>query len=200
MVDQQSTYLILAEAGGLVLALLTANAVFRAYFVSRARPLALFGSGFLLLALAQASAALLEWYASRVDYDDERFDRVDALFWLYFGSFILGLVLIFLSFGRKPFKWTPALVPLLLRAAPGLNLLTLVAMFFVVLHAGLNHIARARAGSLQTAFGFFLLMVGQFLALYQQDPLAVRTLYGEVAAVVGYFLLYLAVARPIGAK
>lgn len=200
MVEGEPYYLVAAEAAGGILALLTALAALRAYRVSRAEPLRLFASGFVGLSVAQFAAALLEDRTRSGEVPLGSFDHFDVLFWLYYVAMTAGLLLVFLSFGRHPFRWTPALSGVLLRAGPVAQFAVLIALFFVVLHAGLNHIARARAGSLQTAAGFFLLLVGQFVSLYGYAPLSPRTLYGEIASLAGYLLLFLAVARPLGTK
>jgi hypothetical protein len=186
-----------AHVWSLALVLLIARAAFQAHRVARVASLRFFAAGFLLLAVSHVAGFALEFAtgdASAIRVG--AFDRFDVLFWTYHLATVAGYVAIFASFGRHPFKWTPVLAPVLLIAAPVLELVALVLLFFIVLHAGLNHIARARAGSLQTAFGFFLLLLGRFLFLLEYSPLNPRNLWGEAPTMLGYLLLYLAITRP----
>lgn len=187
-----------AQAGSILLTLLIARAALRANAIAGATPLRRFALGFGLLAASHAAALVLEYRSYRAGglFMTGTFDAFDALFWAYYLLGIGGLAAVFASFGRHPFKWTPALVGTLLFAGPALEVATLLAFFFVVLHSGLNHIARPRAGTLQTAVGFFLLLVGRFLFFLDYDPLTPRNLLGEAPTLVGYLLLFLAIARP----
>lgn len=198
MVDSTTGGLLAAQGAGLLLALLVAWKTLHAHRVAQARALGLFGVGFLALAGSQAAAALLEYTVATVPVEIPRdaLDKFDLLFWAYYGFLLTGLVLVFLSFGRHPFQWAPALAGLLLWAGVVLELAVLVAFFFVVLHAGLNHIARKGPGSLVASLGFFLLMVGHFLFLYEYAPLQPRGLTGELVHTAGFLLLFLAVNHP----
>lgn len=195
--------LVAAELAGGLVALLTGLQARKAHRVSPSPSLSRFAAGFFLLALAQLAAAATEAFAASGAPETtalDALDLLDGLFWTYHASLLAGLALVFASFGRHPFRWTPVLAPLVLVAGPVLQFLVIVALFFVVLHAGLNHIARARPGSLQTAVGFFLLLLGQFLFLYDYVPLTPRSLPGEAASLLGYLLLWQAIARPRGVR
>jgi hypothetical protein len=172
----------------------------RAYRLSHDARLRLFAVGFALLGASHIAVAGLDAfaYAAAGRFGEGSFDHFDSLFWAYYAAALLGLAAIFASFGRHPFRWTPVLTPVLLLAGPLLESLVLLELFFVVLHAGLNHIARARAGSLRTALGFFALLVGHFLFFLDYAPLTPRAPLGEVPTTVGYVLLWFAVARPRG--
>ena len=191
----------------------TGAMLWRAFRVARSPSLRNLAVGFFLLALSLAPAIGLE----KLTQDDPEFatevwDHLDLLFWAYYATFAAGCVFVFLSFGRRPFQLTAAYGPVLAWAFP-INQIALAALLFlVVLHAGFNHIVRARAGSLQTAMGFFLLLAGQFLFMidlsairpewfapewfFGTNALNPRNVVGEVASVVGAGLLFLAVARP----
>src|SRR5687767_2669411 len=99
-------------------------------------------AGFFLLALSQGAAFGLDLmvYLAGDALPRDQLDALDVLFWLHYGALLLGLAFVFASFGRHPFRWAPALAPILLVAGPILQLVTILVLFFVVLHAGLNHI------------------------------------------------------------
>lgn len=185
------------EAIGGFLALLTARRAASDHRLTRAWPLRVFSAGFFLLAVAQGAALVLELLTARASQIPSGGpDRYDGLFVLYYGGLLAGFAFIFSSFGRRPFQWAAATAPFLLVGGLLAQFATLLLLFFIVLHAGLNHIARARPGSLQTASGFFLLLLGHFLFLFDYHPLTPRNLWGELASVAGYLLLFLAVDRP----
>lgn len=193
-----SSLLVVLQLAAGIFALLTSLRVRRDYQVAQAPSLARFAIGFFLLAASQLAAAVLEWHVSRnPDVVATGFDAYDLLFIAYYGCLLGGLALVFSSFGRRAFRWTPAAIPLLW-VGPVLQFVAILFLFFVVLHAGLNHIARARPGSLQTAAGFFLLLLGHFLFLFTYLPLSPRSVGGEIATLAGYTVLYLAVVRPRG--
>lgn len=187
-----------AEAGGALFAALIARRVRRDYLLTRAAPLGRLAAGFALVALAQVAALALELATAptRPPPATGRLDVLDLLFWTYYAASLAGYVAIFLSFGRHPFRWAPVLAPVVLVAGPLLQFALVILLFFVVLHAGLNHIARARPGSLQTAFGFFLLLLAQFLVLFEYAPLNPLTPAGALVGAAGLALLYKAVVRP----
>lgn len=210
--DPQASLLIVLELLLLVAFALVASSLWRAYRLAKSKSLRHLSLGFLLLGLAQVGAAGLEFLVQQdPEVTTDVFDRLDALFWLYYAGFAAGLVLVFLSFGRRPFQLSAAYLPWLVWAFPIGQLVLAALLFLVVLHAGFNHISRARPGSLQTAGGFFLILLGHFLNmidlsavrpemfppdLFRPSALNPQNLVGTGAMLAGALLLYLAVARP----
>lgn len=198
MAEAGPALVMAAEAVGALLAALIAVRFRRDHQLTRARPLGRLAAGFAFVAVAQAAAFALElatlpWRPPPVP---DRLDVLDILFWTYYGASLAGYVSVFSSFGRHPFRWTPVLAPVVLFAGPLLQFVLVIVLFFVVLHAGLNHIARARPGSLQTATGFFLLLLSHFLVLFQYAPLNPITPAGALVGAAGFALLYRAAVRP----
>lgn len=198
MGDWQVLGLLATEFAGGFLALAAGVRVWNAFHLVKTPSLARLGLGFFLLSAAQGFALLLEGFLLRTPDAIERsgFDSLDLAFWLYYASLLLGLGFVFSSFGRSPFRWTPASAPLLLQAGPILQFATVVLLFFVVLHAGLHHIARQGRGSVQVAVGFFFLLLAHILNLYGYAPLEPRWIAGEVSNLLGLLILYFAVAKP----
>lgn len=198
MVEWTTVGLAAAEAASGALALATASLVGRSYRIVGAPSLRRFALGFVLLAVAQAAAllqqVLLEWSGDALVR--ERLDLFDVAFWLHYGSLLAGLGLVFLSFGRHPFRWAPALAGVLLVVGPVVQLLVVVVTFFVVLHAGLNHIARKGTGSGLVAVGFFLVFTAHTLNLVGYGPLEPRWWAGELVNLAGFLVLYRSVRRP----
>lgn len=181
-----------AIAVGGVLAFLTSARAHHLWRATRARPIAWFWAGFLLLAVAQIAAFGLE--IQGVPKSDG-WELIDSLFWFHYASLLAGLACVFASFGRHPFRWSPALAILLVSGVL-LQFLAGLILFFIVLHAGLNHIRHARAGSFRTTLGFFCLLLGHLLNLFDYYPTTPRNVVGEAFGVVGFFLLLLSVPRP----
>lgn len=197
MVGSQEVLLLGAQAGSLLLVLLVARAARRAHAVAPAPALRRFGLGFLLLGLSHVGAFALEALRVRTtSLPTTGVDAFDVAFWTYYLAGLLGYGFVFASFGRHPFQWAGALVGVLQFAGVTLETLTILVLFFLVLHAGLNHIRRARPGSLHTALGFFFLLLGHFLFYLNYFPLSPRNALGEVPTLAGYLLLYLAITRP----
>lgn len=188
----------LALVAGGVLALLTGIRARRAYRFTQARSLQWFHVGFVLLALSQACALALDLtvLGAGVAIETARFDWYDALFWLHYLSLLAGLASVFASFGRHPFRWAPAFGPVLLWAGPLLQFLTVVMLFFIVLHAGLNHIARKARGSLRVSLGFFFVLLGHIGNLTDYAPLEPRLWWAELVTLLGFAVLYFSVASP----
>lgn len=181
---------------GALVVLASAGRVARAYAVTQSDSLRRLAAGFVLLGGSQLLAAALQALvvAAPDALDRKTFGLDDLLFWAYYATLLLGLLSVFASFGRRPFRWAPALT-LLLWAGPVLELATVVVLFFVVLHAGLNHIARKGPGSLLVAVGFFLLLSAHFLNLTVYAPLEPRWIGGEAVHLLGLLLLWWAVHR-----
>lgn len=197
MVTPETWGLVLLEVLGGLLALAAFAKTWSAYRLTGLRSLWRYGAGVLLVGLSQFLAVVLEISVALPEtVDRQRLDHLDVIFWAYHLTLLLGLLGVFWSFGRHPFRWAPVLAPVLLLVGPLLEFVTLLALFFVVLHAGLNHIARKGTGSLQVAIGFFFLLAAHFLNLYTYEPLAPRTLWGETVHLAGFLLLYLAQTRP----
>jgi hypothetical protein len=196
-VDGQIVLLVSLAAGGL-LALLTGIRARRAYRLAQVPSLQYFHVGFVLLALSQACALGLELLvgSSPVSLERARFDVFDILFWLHYASLLGGLAMVFRSFGRHAFRWAPAIAPLLLWAGPLLQILTVLFLFFVVLHGGLNHIARKAGGSLRVSLGFFFILLGHIGNLTDYAPLEPRLWWAELVTLLGFAILYLSTASP----
>ena len=187
---------LLAQAAGAMLAALLAAAGWRAYARVRAGALLRFGAGFAALALAQAAAAALEGLASSAGSIPTRGAGVhDVLFWTYYGALLMGLGFLLSTFDRRKLRLVLAAGPVLLVAGPVAQLAAVALLFLVVVHAGLNHIERARAGSFLTTGGFFLLLAAHALFLAGYAPLTPRNPAGEALNLLGLLLLCLA-ARP----
>ena len=197
MVWGQEGLIFAAHAIDILLIGLVARSAWTAHRMTSDAPLRRFAMGFLLLGLSHVVAVALEYTVwSTPDLPEGSLDAFDVLFWAYYLATLGGFAFVFASFGRHPFRWTPVLTPVLLVSGLLLESLVLLEMFFVVLHAGLNHIARARRGSLQTAFGFFLLLLGHFAFFLDYQPLTPRAPIGEIPSTLGYLLLWHSIARP----
>src|SRR5688572_6758517 len=124
--------LIAAEIAAAILAGATALKVRAYYRLVGAPSLRRFGVGFVLLGVAQVAAAALELLMLQAGETlaRDRFDFLDVAFWIHYGALLAGLVLVFASFGRHPFRWAPAFAPLLLVVGPILQLLTILVLFF----------------------------------------------------------------------
>lgn len=197
MVDAQTWELLAAQAANLVLAVLIGAKAHAAWRLVPERSLGFFTVGFYLLAAGQAVATGLEYaVATSTTIERESLDHLDLLFWGYYALLFAGFVLVFLSFGRHPFRWAPALAGVLLYTGMALQFLLTVVLFFVVLHAGLHHIARKRPGSLLAAGGFFCVLTAHFLFIYTYSPLSPQTLWGELVHLAGLTLIYAGLTRP----
>lgn len=197
MAAWETPLLLASEAAGAALALFAALAPWRAYRLIGHASLARFSAGLVLVAASQVLALLLHYAASQPTLlNNEVFDHLDALFWAYYVVFLLGLASVFWSFGRHPFRWTPVLTPLLAVSGPILQFLVVLFLFFVVLHAGLNTIARSGIGSGRVLSGFFLVFLAQILNLFRYGPLEPRWWGAELVQVAGLAVLAWSVARP----
>lgn len=198
MVEWMVITLLVAEALAALVAFACAYDVTHSYKLVGSLSLRRLAIGFFLLGFSQAAALALEGLvqAAGAQIPREGFDVFDIAFWVHYVTLLVGLAFVFASFGRQPFRWTPALAPLLLRAGPVLELLSVLFLFFVVLHAGLNHIARKGAGSVRVAVGFFFLFTAHTLNLLGYSALTPRWWLAECVNVVGFIVLYYAVKRP----
>lgn len=198
LVEWTVVTLLVAEALAALVALSCAYDVSRSYRMVGSLSLRRLALGFFLLGLSQASAFALEALvlAAGTEIPREGFDMFDIAFWSHYATLLIGLALVFASFGRHPFRWTPALAPLLLRTGPILELLSVLVLFFVVLHAGLHHIARKGTGSIRVAIGFFFLFTAHTLNLMGYSALTPRWWLAECVNLVGFIVLYYAVKRP----
>jgi len=197
VVSGQESLVLAAHAADLLLILGIVRAAWRALQVAENPLLRRFAVGFALVGVSHVFVAALDYgTTASVEIPEGSFDMLDALFWGYYLAAAIGFALVFASFGRHPFRWAPVLTPVLLIGGPLLEGLLLVELFFIVLHAGLNHIVRARGGSLRTALGFFALLLGHFLFFLDYQPLTPRAPIGELPTTLGYALLWLAIARP----
>lgn len=200
MWSTHSVGILAAQVAGLVLLLLLVALSVRGYRLSHARPLAFFTVGFASLGASQLALILLEAItAQRDQIQFSGFEVLDVLFWIHYATQIVGAGLLLATFDRRKFKWFLAVGPVLLLAGPIAQILVVALFFLIVVHAGLNHIERSRAGSLQTATGYFLVFCGNVACLFGYEPLTPRTLIGELLVLAGILLLYLAAARPRGA-
>lgn len=162
----------------------------RGHRLSGAQPLRRFALAYLLLAGGQvvaATLALLTSTAQSIRLDG--FGVLDSLFLLHYGLQLGGWTLVLTTFERPKLRWVLASGPFLLVAGPVLQLAVIVVLFLVVLHGGLNHIERKRAGSLRTALGYGFLLGAQFAFLFGYTPLTPHSLLGEALALVGVALL-----------
>ena len=198
LVEWTMVTLVAAEAVAALAALACAYDVSRSYKLVGSLSLRRLAIGFFLLGVSQAAALALEGLvqAAGAEIPRDGFDVFDVAFWVHYITLLCGLAFVFASFGRHPFRWTPALAPLLLRIGPVLELLAVLFLFFVVLHAGLNHIARKGAGSVRVAVGFFFLFTAHTLNLVEYSALTPRWWLAECVNVVGFVVLYYAVKRP----
>lgn len=197
MAAWETTVLLGAEAAGAALALFAAAAPWRAFRLLGQTSLARFSVGLVLLAASQVLALVLHYAASTpLSLERDTLDRLDLLFWAYYLVLLGGLASVFWSFGRHPFNWTPALAPVLILAGPILQFLVVLFLFFVVLHAGLNAIARSGIGSGRVLTGFFLIFLAQILNLYGYSPLEPRWWGAELVQLAGLLVLAWSVARP----
>lgn len=188
---------MLAEAAGSALLGLAGRRVWLAYRLVGAASLARLANGLFLMAASQAAALLLTvsvLVAGPVLR--EGLDHFDVLFWLHYGTLIAGLVGVFWSFGRHPFRWAPAVAGVLAIAGPVLEIVVIIGLFFVVLHAGLNHLANKGMGSGRVALGFFFLFTAHTLHLANYSPILPRVWFGELVGLVGLVVLFYALARP----
>jgi hypothetical protein len=194
------TTLTLFGAEGLagLIGLAAGSSLLRSYRMVGAPGLRRLGFGLLLLGLSQVAALSLELlvFAQGATIPREGFDLFDAAFWLHYAFLLTGLGYVFRSFGRHPFRWMPVMAPLLLRAGPILELLAIIVLFFIVLHAGLNHIARKGTGSIRVAIGFFLLFTAHTLNLIGYTALTPRWWLAEIVNLGGFAILFFAVKRP----
>lgn len=189
--------LLAAEAAGALLAVFAAVAPWRAYRLLGHASLARFSGGLLLIAASQVLAIALHYAAlTPLVIERDAFDHLDVLFWAYYLCFLAGLAGVFWSFGRHPFRWTPALFPVLIYAGPILQFLVVLSLFFVVLHAGLNTIARSGIGSGRVLTGFFLVFLSQILNLFLYSPLTPRWWGAELVQLSGLLVLAWSVSRP----
>ena len=188
---------MLAEAAGAALLALAGRRIWAAYRLVQEASLGRLAYGLFLLAGSHVAALLLVVSVLLAgDSLPERIDHFDVLFWAYYGTMIGGLVGVFWSFGRHPFRWAPALTGVLAVIGPVLEIVTIVALFFVVLHAGLNHLAQKGLGSGRVAVGFFFVFTAHTLGLANYSPILPRTWVGELVNLVGVLILFYAVARP----
>lgn len=194
----EQTLLLLALAAGGVLATLTGLKARAAYRFAQVPSLRYFFTGFFLLAASQACALILELLvgAAPVALERGRFDHFDVLFWGHYAALLVGLLCVFRSFGRHPFRWAPAIAPVLLPLGPLLQLLSVILLFFVVLHSGLNHIARKGGGSLRVSLGFFFIMLGHIGNLTDYAPLEPRLWWAELLTLLGFAILFFSIASP----
>jgi len=184
---------------GFVLAALVARTALMAHRTTGSPALLRFAVAFALFGLAQAVALVEAIHLARAHVVRASApDLFDVWFWSYYASLLGAWGALLSSFDRPKLRVVLAVAPLLLFAGPILQLAVIVLAFLVVIHAGLNHIERARPGSLRTAAGFFLLFAAQCAFLLSYLPLAPRNFAGEVANVLGLALLYVAVRRPRG--
>jgi hypothetical protein len=186
------------EAASGAVAAASALEVTRSYRLLAVPSLRRLAVGLWLLCASQLAAIglLLLVLSAGTAIPRETFDAWDAAFWAYYGTLLVGLGFVFSSFGRHPFRWAPAVAGVLLVAGPALQLLTVLVLFFVVFHAGLNHIARKGPGSLLVAVGFFFLFTAHTLNLVGYTPLEPRWWPAALANLVGLLVLYRAVHRP----
>jgi hypothetical protein len=198
LVEWTVVTLLLAEALSVLLAFGAAYSVLRSYQLVGLPSLRRLAIGFFLLGFSQAAALALEGLvlSAGTEIPREGFDLFDAAFWLHYATLLIGLILVFASFGRHPFRWMPALAPILLRAGPILELLAIVVLFFVVLHAGLNHIARKGTGSIRVAVGFFFLFTAHTMNLVGYSALTPHWWLSECVSLVGFAVLFVSVQRP----
>jgi hypothetical protein len=198
MVDTHPWIIILGSLLGGMLLLSAGRRVSKAHRLTGAPSLRAMARGLYALAASEFFAALLVAANLRATLAIERtgFDRFDVLFWGYYGCLLVGLGLVFLSFGRHPFRWAPAVAGVLLVAGPALQFLVVVLLFFVVLHSGLNHIARKGAGSILVSVGFFFLLLGHIGNLTDYAPLEPRLWWAEIPILVGTILLWFAITKP----
>lgn len=197
LVAIESASLIALELLGALLLLISGSRTWHAFQLTRDNRIRRFASGFFLMTLSQLLAAAMQALvltAPRSLSDD--LELLDVVFWAYYATLILGLLLVFLSFGRHPFRWAPVLATPILAAGPALQFLAIVVLFFVVLHAGLTHIARKGPGSLQVGIGFFFLLAAHILNVRGYAPLDPRSVWGELVHTIGLLILALALARP----
>lgn len=193
METTNAVLLIACQLLGAALAALLGAFAIRAHRHVQAPSLIRFGAGFVAIALSQVLAAILEARTSSVPFVPTRgVDAYDALFWGYYGSLLAGLLLILSSFERKKLRIVLAAAPVLLVAGPIAQLGAMVLLFLVVVHAGLNHIEKARAGSILTTIGFFLLLVAHGAFLLDYAPLTPRNVVGEAALLAGLTILCIA--------
>lgn len=197
MAGWETATIMAAQVLGAIAVLVAGRRVWAAFRLVGERSLQRLGSGLFLLAASQVAALLLTVFALLAgdSLNRGRVDLFDLLFYLYYGTLLAGLSGVFWSFGRHPFRWTPAYAPALLVAGPLLQLLAIVVLFFVVLHAGLNHMARKGTGSSLVALGFFFVFAAHILYLYSYAPLEPRWWPGELLNLVGYVILVRAVPR-----
>lgn len=197
MADWETWTLMAGQAAGAVAVLVAGGRVWSAFRLVGEASLRRLALGLFLLAASQVAVLVLSLsvVAAGDSLDRGRFDHFDLLFYLYYATLLSGLGGVFWSFGRHPFRWAPAYAPILLIAGPVLQLLTILALFFVVLHAGLNHIARKGTGSSLVAIGFFFVFAAHILHLYAYTPLGPRWWPGELLGLVGYAILIRAVPR-----
>ena len=198
LVEWTVVTLLLAEALAALIAFASAYDVLRSYRMVGSLSLRRLATGFFLLGFSQVSAVALEGLvlAAGAEIPREGLDVFDVAFWAHYTTLLMGLVFVFASFGRHPFRWMPAMAPLLLRSGPVLELLSVLVLFFVVLHAGLHHIARKGAGSIRVAIGFFFLFTAHTLNLMGYSALTPRWWLAECVNLVGFIVLYYAVKRP----
>ena len=190
--------LLVAEALGAFFAFGAGYSVLGSYRLVGSASLRRLATGFFLLGFSQTAALAMEGIIQLAGaaLPRETFDIFDVLFWLHYGTLLVGLTFVFASFGRHPFRWMPAMAPLLLLAGPILELLAILVLFFVVLHAGLNHIARKGAGSVRVAVGFFLLFTAHTVNLVDYSALLPRWWLAECINLLGFVILFIAVQRP----
>lgn len=190
--------LLVAEALAALFAFGAAYSVLQSFRLVGSASLRRLAIGFFLLGVSQAGALALEGLvqSAGAEIPREGFDIFDLVFWIHYATLLIGLVFVFASFGRHPFRWMPALAPILLRAGPILELLAILVLFFVVLHAGLNHLGRKGAGSIRVAVGFFLLFTAHTLNLVGYSALTPRWWLAECINLLGFVILFVAVQRP----
>jgi hypothetical protein len=188
--------LVVGQLAGAILASLVAWKGMRAFRQVRAPALARFAAGFAFLALSQVAAAALEAAAVGARALPSRGPGAfDALFWVHYGALLAGLGALLWSFDRPKLRIVLVAAPTLLVAGPILQAIAVVLLLLVLVHAGLNHIERARAGSLLTTGGFLLLLAGEAAFLFGYAPLTPHHLPGEALVVAGMALLAAAALR-----